>query len=167
MDIIRLAIERPIAVIAAVLMAVLFGALALSRIPIQLIPDVRKPVIQVETYWPGSAPAEIEREIVNRQEEELKGLDGLETMISTSDTGRARITLEFAIGTNMDRALLLVSNRLDRVTGYPEEGRRAVTQHIRIERQSDCLDHPEARGRQHDTDGALRQLRPRRHPRAY
>ena len=121
MDIIRLAIERPIAVIAAVLMAVLFGALALSRIPIQLIPDVRKPVIQVETYWPGSAPAEIEREIVNRQEEELKGLDGLETMISTSETGRARITLEFAIGTNMDRALLLVSNRLDRVTGYPEE----------------------------------------------
>ena len=56
-----------------------------------------------------------------RQEEELKGLDGLETMISNSDTGRARITLEFAIGTNMDRALLLVSNRLDRVTGYPEE----------------------------------------------
>ncbi|MGI9411386.1 MAG: efflux RND transporter permease subunit, partial [Hyphomicrobiaceae bacterium] len=48
MDIIKLAIDRPIAVVAAVLMAVLFGALALSRIPIQLIPDVRKPVIQVE-----------------------------------------------------------------------------------------------------------------------
>ena len=71
--------------------------------------------------WGGAAPAEIEREIVNRQEEELKGLDSLETMISNSQTGRARITLEFAIGTNMDRALLLVSNRLDRVTGYPEE----------------------------------------------
>ena len=121
MDPIRFAIERPIAVVAAVLMAVLFGALALTRIPIQLIPDVRKPVIEIETTWSGAAPAEIEREIVNRQEEELKGLDGLETMISTSDTGRARVTLEFAIGTNMDRALLLVSNRLDRVTGYPEE----------------------------------------------
>ncbi|MFY0611145.1 MAG: efflux RND transporter permease subunit [Hyphomicrobiaceae bacterium] len=121
MDPIRIAIERPIAVVAAVLMTVLFGLLALSRIPIQLIPDVRKPVIQVQTNWGGAAPAEVEREIVNRQEEELKGVDGLETMISRSETGRARITLEFAIGTNMDRALLLVSNRLDRVTGYPDE----------------------------------------------
>ena len=116
MDLIRIAIERPIAVIAAVLMTVLFGLLALSRIPIQLIPDVRKPVIQVETYWSGAAPAEVEREIVNRQEEELKGIDGLETMISSSGTGRARITLEFAIGANMDLALLLVSTRLDRDT---------------------------------------------------
>ncbi|MGI9480685.1 MAG: efflux RND transporter permease subunit [Hyphomicrobiaceae bacterium] len=121
MDPIRIAIERPIAVVAAVLMTVLFGLLALSRIPIQLIPDVRKPVIQVQTNWGGAAPAEVEREIVNRQEEELKGVDGLETMISRSETGRARITLEFAIGSNMDRALLLVSNRLDRVTGYPDE----------------------------------------------
>ena len=121
MDLIRIAINRPVAVIAAVLMAGLFGILALTRIPIQLIPDVRKPVIQVQTIWGGAAPAEIEREIVNRQEEELKGLDGLETMISQSQSGRARITLEFAIGTNMDRALLLVSNRLDRVSGYPEE----------------------------------------------
>ena len=121
MDPIRIAIERPIAVVAAVLMTVLFGLLALSRIPIQLIPDVRKPVIQVQTNWGGAAPAEVEREIINRQEEELKGVDSLETMISRSETGRARITLEFAIGTNMDRALLLVSNRLDRVTGYPDE----------------------------------------------
>ncbi len=121
MDLIRIAIDRPIAVISAVLMAVLFGMLALTRIPIQLIPDVRKPVIQVQTIWGGAAPAEIEREIVNRQEEELKGLDGLETMISQSQSGRARITLEFAIGTNMDKALLLVSNRLDRVSGYPDE----------------------------------------------
>ncbi|MEO1795094.1 MAG: efflux RND transporter permease subunit, partial [Pseudomonadota bacterium] len=121
MDLIRLSIERPIAVIAAVLMAVLFGALALTRIPIQLIPDVRKPVIQIETIWAGAAPAEIEREIVNPQEEELKGLEGLNSMTSTSQTGRARIRLEFAIGTNMDRALLLVSNRLDRVGDYPDE----------------------------------------------
>ncbi|MGI9521895.1 MAG: efflux RND transporter permease subunit [Hyphomicrobiaceae bacterium] len=121
MDLIRIAIERPIAVVAAVMMAVLFGILALTRIPIQLIPDVRKPVIQVQTTWGGAAPVEIEREIVNPQEEELKGIDGLETMISRSQTGRGRITLEFAVGTNMDRALLLVSNRLDRVTGYPDE----------------------------------------------
>ena len=121
MDIIRIAIERPIAVIAAVMMAVMFGALALARIPIQLTPDVRKPVIEVETNWAGAAPVEIEREIVIPQEDELKGLPGLETIIASAQTGTARITLEFAIGTNMDRSLLLVANRLDRVSGYPDE----------------------------------------------
>ncbi|MEM9781053.1 MAG: efflux RND transporter permease subunit, partial [Pseudomonadota bacterium] len=121
MDPIRIAIERPIAVIAAVLMAVMFGVLALTQIPIQLTPDVRKPVIEIETEWGSAAPAEIEREIVNPQEDELRGLEGLENMVSRSQTGRARINLEFAIGTDMDRALLLVANRLDRVSSYPPE----------------------------------------------
>ncbi len=121
MNLIRIAIDRPVAVLAVVLMAVMFGVLALTRIPIQLTPDVRKPVIEVQTRWGGAAPVEIEREIINPQEDELRGLEGLDTMISRAQTGRARINLEFAIGTNMDRALLLVANRLDRVTGYPDE----------------------------------------------
>ncbi|WP_422365804.1 efflux RND transporter permease subunit [Pelagibius sp.] len=121
MNIIKLAIERPIAVIAAVLMVVMFGLVALQTIPIQLAPDVNRPVITVTTHWGGAAPAEVEREITNRQEEELKGIESLESITSRSEQGRARITLEFAVGTNMDRALLLVSNRLDRVNGYPDE----------------------------------------------
>ncbi|NIA70125.1 efflux RND transporter permease subunit [Pelagibius litoralis] len=121
MDLIRLAIERPIAVIAAVLMVVMFGLVALQTIPIQLAPDVNRPVITVTTSWGGAAPAEVEREITNRQEDELKGIESLESITSRSEQGRARITLEFAVGTNMDRALLLVSNRLDRVNGYPDE----------------------------------------------
>lgn len=121
MDPIRLAIERPTAVIAAVIMALLFGVLALNRIPIQLAPDVRKPVVVIATQWPGAAPAEIEREIVNPQEEVLRGLEGLDVMTSTSETGESEITLEFAIGTDMTETLLLVSNRLGRVDGYPDE----------------------------------------------
>ncbi len=121
MDLIRLSIERPVAVIAAVLMVIMFGLVALNAIPIQLTPDVRKPVIDLRTYWPGAAPAEIEREITNRQEEVLKGLEGLEEITSRSQDGQSSITLEFAIGQNMDRAMLLVSNRLDRIDGYPSE----------------------------------------------
>jgi HAE1 family hydrophobic/amphiphilic exporter-1 len=121
MDPIRIAIERPIAVIAVVVMALLFGVLALSRIPIQLAPDVRKPIVVVATQWPGAAPAEVEREIVNPQEEALRGLEGLEIMTSRSRTGEAEVTLEFAVGANMSELLLLVSNRLDRVNGYPDE----------------------------------------------
>ncbi|PWJ17393.1 efflux RND transporter permease subunit [Jannaschia seohaensis] len=121
MDPIRLAIDRPIAVVAAVIMAVLFGLLAVSRIPIQLAPDVRKPIVVVATSWPGAAPAEVEREIVNPQEEALRGLEGLELMTSRSRTGQAEVTLEFQIGTDMTETLLLVSNRLDRVSSYPSE----------------------------------------------
>ena len=121
MNLIQVAIQRPKAVIAAVLMTVMFGLVALQTIPIQLTPDVNRPQITIRTIWPGAAPAEIEREITNRQEEELKGLSGLSSIESSSEQGRATITLEFDIGTNMDRSLLLVANRLDRVTGYPEE----------------------------------------------
>lgn len=121
MDPIRFSIERPIAVIAAVIMAVLFGVLALSRIPIQLAPDVRKPIVVITTEWPGAAPAEVEREIVNPQEEALRGLEGLDIMTSSSQTGEAEITLEFSTGTDMSQTLLLVSNRLDRVGDYPDE----------------------------------------------
>ncbi len=121
MNLIRAAIERPIAVVSGVLMIILFGLVALRTIPIQLAPDVSKPVISIRTSWPGAAPAEVEREITNRQEEVLKGLNSLAGMESSSSRGSARITLEFNIGTNMDKALLLVSNRLDRVGNYPDE----------------------------------------------
>jgi len=121
MDPIRFSIDRPIAVVALVVMAVLFGLLALTRIPIQLAPDVRKPIVVVETAWPGAAPAEVEREIINPQEDAFRGLEGLEIMTSRARTGEAEVTLEFAVGSEMGDILLLVSNRLDRVGGYPAE----------------------------------------------
>ena len=121
MNLIGHSIDRPTAVIAAVLMVTMFGALALRTIPIQLTPDVARPVITVTTTWRGGAPAEIEREIVNRQEEAFKGIEGLASIESASEDGRARVTLEFNVTTDMDKALLLVANRLDRVSGYPAE----------------------------------------------
>ncbi len=121
MNLIRAAIERPIAVVSVVLMAVMFGIVALQTIPIQLAPDVNRPVITVKTSWFGAAPAEIEREIVIRQEDVLRGIAGLSTIESSSEQGNSKIKMEFAVGTGMDRAMLEVANRLDRVTGYPDE----------------------------------------------
>jgi len=120
MNLIRLSIERPIAVLAVVLMVVLFGYVALQRIPIQLAPDVRQPVITVTTIWPGAAPAEVEREILTRQEDVIKGIQGLDKLTGTAETGRSQLELEFTIDTSMDRALLMVANRLDRVSDYPD-----------------------------------------------
>ncbi len=126
MNIIRASIERPTAVIAIVLMVVMFGIVALQTIPIQLTPDVNRPIITVSTDWFGAAPAEVEREIVIRQEDVLRGIGGLTEIISSSEQGSSRITMEFAVGTGMDRAMLEVANRLDRVTGYPDEAEEPV-----------------------------------------
>ena len=126
MNLIRLAIDRPIAVIAAILMVLMFGFVALQTIPIQLTPDVRKPVLTVETYWPGAAPAEVEREIITQQEEVFKGLDGLNRMVGSADDGVGEIELEFAVGTNMDRSLVLVANRLDRVPERPSDSAEPI-----------------------------------------
>ena len=121
MNLVRLAITRPVAVLSIVLMVVLMGWVALTAIPIQLTPDVRKPFITITTLWRGAAPAEMEKDIVNRQEDALKGLEGLEEMTSRSQRGRGQIGLTFNINQNMDRALLLVSNRFNTIRNMPPD----------------------------------------------
>jgi len=109
------------AVVAAVLMIVVLGLVAIQTIPIQLTPDVRRPILVIYTWWRGVAPAEVEREITNRIEQELTGIEGLELISSQSQLGRSRIVLEFKVDQNMDRAFMLVSNRLNGVSDLPEE----------------------------------------------
>ncbi len=121
MNLIKISLGRPIAVLAVVIMVVMFGVVALRSIPIQLAPDVQRPILTVTTDWFGAAPAEVEREIINRQEEVLKGLKGVREMSSQSERGRGRIKLEFDIDQNLSEVLLLLANRLDRVSSYPDE----------------------------------------------
>lgn len=120
-QLIEQAIKRPIAVLSIVFMVVMFGLISVRTIPVQLAPDVSKPIIQITTIWPNAAPEEVEREILNVQEDELQGLEGLESITGRATTGMSEITLEFSIQQDMDKALLLVANRLDRVTNYPNE----------------------------------------------
>ncbi len=124
MSLIEAAIRRPVAVMSIVFMVMLMGFVSLQLIPIQLTPDLRKPVVSLHTSWPGASPTEVEREITNRQEEALTGLDGLQEIQSTSRDGTSRIRLEFAIGTNMDKALMLIGNALTNINGIPDEARQ-------------------------------------------
>jgi hydrophobic/amphiphilic exporter-1 (mainly G- bacteria), HAE1 family len=97
--------------------------------PMQLTPEVQIPTITVETRWPGASPQEVEQEIVLEQEEQLKGVEGVTKMSSESMDSMGRITLEFLVGTNMDRAVVNVIGRLEQVTDYPEEAEEAGHQH--------------------------------------
>jgi hydrophobic/amphiphilic exporter-1 (mainly G- bacteria), HAE1 family len=121
MDIIGLAVRRPMAVAAAVILIVTFGLVAMRTIPIQLTPDVNRPILQVRTVWPGAAPAEVEREVTNRLETELAGIEGMVESASRTYAGLSIIVLEFDVNQNMDRAFMLISNRLSNLSGLPAE----------------------------------------------
>ena len=75
MRLVDTAIKRPVSVIVGVLFVALFGLISLFRIPVQLTPDVDRPLVTVSTVWPGASPEEVEQEIVQRQEEQLKSVD--------------------------------------------------------------------------------------------
>ena len=119
MNLIKASLERPIAIVSVIVMTIILGIVALERIPIQIAPDVNKPVISVTTYWFGASPYEMEREIVNKQEDALQGVEGSKRITAETREGRAKLEIEFDMSTNMDKALLLVSNRLNQIDDYP------------------------------------------------
>ena len=126
MDPIGFSIQNPVKVTVGVILIVLFGLLALRAVPIQLTPDVDRPVVTVRTEWPGRSPEEVEESILLEQEEKLKTLQGLYKMTSRAQLGRAQITLEFNVGFDTSRALQEVANRLDEVRAYPDDVDRPV-----------------------------------------
>jgi len=119
MKLVDTSIKRPVTVMVGAILLVLFGIISLYRIPIQLTPNVDLPEVSIETRWAGASPQEVEREIIDVQEEELKNLEGLDSMESESRDGYAYIHLMFQIGTDSDDALLRVSKKLDQVKRYP------------------------------------------------
>jgi HAE1 family hydrophobic/amphiphilic exporter-1 len=121
MKLVDISIKKPVSVTVGVILVVLFGFISLLRIPIQLTPNVDKAEISVETSWRGASPVEVEREVVDVQEDELKNVEGLDTIKSESRDGLAYIQLLFEVGTDTDAALLKVSNHLDQVKQYPDD----------------------------------------------
>ena len=110
-SLIRAAIERPVAVLALVLLAILFGIVAIRDIPIQMSPDIEKPILEVRVNWPGASPEDIDREVVTRLESELASLNGVEELQSRSSFGRTRITLTYNVKQDMDKALVLLLSK--------------------------------------------------------
>ena len=121
MNIIENCLKRPIIIYSLIILILFSGLLALLKIPIQLTPDVRKPVIEITTNWQGGSPSEVEREIVIKQEDVLKSVKGIERIRSNAYDKKSEIKLEFSSTKNFEKSLLMASNALDRVRGMPEE----------------------------------------------
>jgi multidrug efflux pump subunit AcrB len=116
----QFAIERGIILSVGFLILCLFGIIAAFSVPVQMTPDLDRPVITVLTQWPGATPLDVEKEILVEQEEYLQNVRNLDRMTSTASMGRAEIKMEFVLGADMGEALVRVNNALSQVPGYPE-----------------------------------------------
>lgn len=119
-------VKNPVKVYVGAILLGVFGAIALMRMPMQLVPEVSTPTITIETRWSGASPQEVEREIIQEQEEQLKGVEGVTKMSAECMDSMGKITLEFSVGTDMSAALLRVNTRLSQVPEYPEEADEPV-----------------------------------------
>ncbi len=109
-----------------VLLLVMAGLIALTQTPVQLTPNVDRPIITVTTLWPGRSPEEIVDRITKEQEERLKNVANLRKMRSTTSEGQAQITLEFTVGADMTRARQEVSDALRQTPDVPPDAEEPV-----------------------------------------
>ena len=128
MDFIRFAIHNPVKVTVAVMFVFMGGAAGITSIPVQLIPNVDRPIVSVRTQWDGASPREVERELVKPQEERLKRVADLYKMTSESEDSRGRVTLEFNVGVDKEAALREVAEKLALVREYPPGVQERVIQ---------------------------------------
>lgn len=126
MGLIRLALGNPTATLSGCLLVILFGSVTLAHLPVQLVPEVEQPEISVTTRWRSAAPEEVEAEIIEPQEKQLRSLPGMKELLSEAKLGSGKITATFQMGYDLDRALIEVINRLNRVPGYPEDADEPV-----------------------------------------
>ena len=121
-------IRNPIAIGVAVLLVCLFGALSLRQLPLQLFPEIERPTISIFTNWRGASPEEVEAELLEPQEQVLQGLAGVEEVNGNARAGGSDIFLTFAIGTDMQSALVDVIGRMSRLPPLPRDVDRPVVQ---------------------------------------
>ncbi len=116
-------IRRPVSVSMFTVAACVFGVVALSRLPVNLLPEISYPTLTVETRMPGAAPIEVETLVTRPIEESASVTPGLRRVTSRSRAGVSEVTLEFVWDTNMDFAGLDVREKVDSVI-LPEDAER-------------------------------------------
>jgi HAE1 family hydrophobic/amphiphilic exporter-1 len=101
---------------------ILLGAISLTRLPVDLMPDTQMPTITVRVNYSGVGPLEMEELVTRPIEQAVSAVAGLDRVDSTSSEGNANIRLNFAWGTDLSEAADEVRTRLDRVRGrLPED----------------------------------------------
>lgn len=113
MKIIDLSIRRKVTIAMFTIGILMFGFVSLSRLKVNLLPELSYPTLTVRTEYEGAAPAEVENLITKPVEEALGVVKDVQQVQSISRSGQSDVTLEFAWGTDMDFASIDVREKLD------------------------------------------------------
>ena len=103
--VIEFSIGNPVIVNLLVLLILISGAVSFVRMKRELFPDFSRRVVQIDTTYRGASPEEVEQLITAKIEDEVRNVDGVDEMLSTSREGRSEIRLRMQSDTEMSRAL--------------------------------------------------------------
>ena len=114
--------SRPIFTIMVTLIVILIGCVSLSRLPIDLLPEISYPVLSINTPYGNAAPEEVEKLVTEVIESAVSVVQGIKEITSESTEGNSRVRVSFTWGTNLDAASNDVRDRLDRIiNSLPDE----------------------------------------------
>lgn len=122
MKITDVSIQRPMLVAVLVTVLLILGGVSLSRLAIDLWPEMNLPVAAVVTEYPGAGPEEVEQQVTRPLESILATVGNLDTIRSTSSMGTSTIILMFDWGTDMNYAALQIREKVDIIRQYLPSG---------------------------------------------
>ncbi len=111
-------IHHPVTVVMIVLLTLLLGGVSLTRLDIDLLPEMNFPVAAVVTSYEGAGPLEIENMITRPMEETMGTVNNVRSITSSSASGSSMVIVEYNWGTNMDFATLEMREKLDLIRQY-------------------------------------------------
>jgi HAE1 family hydrophobic/amphiphilic exporter-1 len=97
------AIKRPIVTVTTMIAIVAFGIYALLKTDVDEFPDIQQPIVLVAVPYPGASPGQVEREVVDRMEEQFNAISGIDQITSTSTDGFAQIVVFYVYGKDPDQ----------------------------------------------------------------
>jgi HAE1 family hydrophobic/amphiphilic exporter-1 len=116
------AIKKPIVTTVVMIAIVVFGMAALTQLETDEFPEVQPPIVSVAIPYPGASPAVVEREVVDRVEEAIQSISGLEKLRSTSLDGFAVLIAEFDFSKSPEEATQQVRDEISEIRGdLPQE----------------------------------------------
>ena len=121
MSLISVSARNPAALLAAAILLLVLGMIGIAALPIQMLPNLEYPEININTSWRNAAPQEIEASIVEPQENALRQVPGVVEMSSDVRSGNGNVHLRFDIGTDLQQAMLDVLNALNHVEATPPD----------------------------------------------
>ena len=119
MSLIRISADNPAALLAAAVLLFVLGVVGIAALPIQMLPNLEYPEININTSWRNAAPQEVEASIVEPQETVLRQVPGVVEMSSNVRAGSGNVHLRFEVGTDLQQAMLDVLNALNRAEPAP------------------------------------------------